>query len=215
MEVIRNNICDAERYLSANRKVFSAVNDMIPHKSTEPEVVNDHTQLKATATQGNQHINNHLNLATEQIRRLSAILEMLESTSTLVHRMSEVRSLEVLEENACIATELSQRTEAGNQLMFGIAKKSYKDAHTLKMITIVTLMYLPASFIAQFLSAGYVTLSKEETGGKISLHVSEDIVIFIVLAVVFLLVTLGVWRVLERQHRMIDRRSATFYLQNP
>jgi membrane protein DedA with SNARE-associated domain len=83
------------------------------------------------------------------------------------------------------------------------------------MITIVTLMYLPISFIAQFLSAGYVALTKEQTGGKLTLHVSENILIFIVLSVVFLAVTLGAWRVLERKHRIIDRRSATFYLQNP
>ena len=99
--------------------------------------------------------------------------------------------------------------------MLDISKRSYKDAHTLKMITIVTLMYLPVSFIAQFLSGGYVTLSKDQTGGNLTLHVSENILIFIVLSVVFLAVTLGAWRVLERKHRMIDRRSATFYLQNP
>lgn len=215
MEGIRNNICDAKRYLSGNCTVFTATNDMTSHISIKPDMVNDHTEAKRIGIGWNQHINTHLNLATEQIQRLSAILEMLGSTSTLVHHMSEVRSLEALEENAYIATELSQRTEAGNQLMFTIAKKSYKDAHTLKMITIVTLMYLPISFIAQFLSAGYVTLSKEETGGKLTLHVSEDIVIFIVLSVVFLAVTLGAWRALEHKHRIVDRRSATFYMQNP
>ena len=140
---------------------------------------------------------------------------MLESTSALVHNISEVRSLETLEQNAKIANEMSQRTEEGNQIALGITKRGYKDAHTLKMITIVTLLYLPASFIAQFLSAGYVTLSKEPTSGKASLHVSEEIVIFIVLTVIFLVVTLGAWRLLERKHMDIDQKSATFYLKNP
>lgn len=182
---------------------------------TTPAVVNDRAQPTPTASRGNQHIITHLNLATEQIQRLSAILEMLESTSTLVHNISEVRSLEALEQNAYVATEMSQRTEAGNQLTLGITRKSYKDAHTLKMITIVTLLYLPASFIAQFLSAGYVTLNKEPTSGKVSLHVSQEIVIFIVLTVIFLVVTLGAWRALERKHMLVDRSTAAFYLQNP
>jgi hypothetical protein len=215
IEVTRNNICDAKRYLSGNCTVFKGINEMISHIFTEPAMINNHTQSKPIASRGNQHITTHLNLATEQIQRLYAILEMLESTSTLVHSMSEVRSLEAVEENAHIATKMSQKTEAGNELMLDISKRSYKDAHTLKMITIVTLMYLPVSFIAQFLSGGYVTLSKDQTDGNLTLHVSENIVIFIVLSVVFLAVTLGVWRVLERKHRMIDRRSATFYLQNP
>lgn len=215
MEFIRNNICDARRHLSDNCTVFTAINDMIRQTFRDPPMVANHTQSKSTKTRGNQDVNNQLNFAMEQIQRLSAILEMLESASTLVHSMSEVCSLEALEKNAYFATELSQRTEVGNRLMCEIAKKSYKDAQTLKMITIVTLMYLPVSFIAQFLSAGYMTLSREQTDGKLTLHVNEDIVIFIVLSFVFLAVTLGAWRVLERRNRIIDRRSATFFMQNP
>lgn len=215
VEIIRNNICDAKRYLSVNCTVISTVNDIISHTDKPPAVVNNHAQPKPTAARGNQHINTYIDLTAEQIQRLSVTLEMLESTSTLVHNISEVRSLEALEQNACMATEMSQRTEAGNRLTLEIMKKSYKDAHTLKMITIVTLLYLPASFIAQFLSAGYVTLSKEQTTGKVSLHVSEEIIIFIVLTVIFLLVTLGLWRVLERKHMLVDRRDETFYLQKP
>ncbi|QKX54773.1 uncharacterized protein TRUGW13939_01862 [Talaromyces rugulosus] len=202
IELIRNNICDTKRYLSSNYTVISAINDIISQTYTP------------TTIRGNQHIITHLNLAKEQVQRLSAILEMLESTSTLIHNISEVRSLEALEQNAYIANEVSQRTEAGNQLTLRLMRKSYKDAHTLKMITIVTLLYLPASFIAQFLSAGYVTLRKEPTSGKLSLHVSEDIVIFVVLSVIFLGVTLGAWRVLERKH-MMDVIGRTFYLENP
>ncbi|CRG91396.1 hypothetical protein PISL3812_08444 [Talaromyces islandicus] len=215
VEFIRNNICDAKRYLSSNYTVINAINDIISYMHTQPAGVNDHTQPKPTTTRGNQHITTHLNLATEQTQRLSVILETLESTSALVHNMSEVRSLEALEQNAYITTEVSQQTQAGNQITLEIAKKAYKDAHTLKMITIVTLVYLPASFIAQFLSAGYVTLSKEPTRGKKSLHVSEEIVIFIVLTIVFLVVTLGAWLLMERRHIIIDEEKCDALLAKP
>lgn len=65
-----------------------------------------------------------------------------------VRNILDVCALKALEANSRTTTDISIRAESGNHLMLDLTQKARKDARTLKTITILTLIYLPASFVA-------------------------------------------------------------------
>ena len=65
-----------------------------------------------------------------------------------VRNILDVGALQALEANSRTTTDISIRAESGNHLMLDLTQKARKDARTLKTVTILTLIYLPASFVA-------------------------------------------------------------------
>ena len=47
-----------------------------------------------------------------------------------------------------MSTEMARLAQSDNKVMLHLAAKSREDAQTLKTITIVTMIYLPAAFVS-------------------------------------------------------------------
>jgi hypothetical protein len=58
------------------------------------------------------------------------------------------RGLEALKTSSSISSEMARLAQSDNKLMVDLTTKSRKDAQTLKTITILTMVYLPASFVS-------------------------------------------------------------------
>jgi hypothetical protein len=58
------------------------------------------------------------------------------------------RGLEALKKSGNMSTEIARLAQSDNKLMLEHAEKSQQDARTLKTITILTMIYLPASFVS-------------------------------------------------------------------
>ena len=58
------------------------------------------------------------------------------------------RGLETMHANGKVSAELTRLAQVDNQLMLGLTKEAQRDARTLKTITIVTMAYLPGSFVS-------------------------------------------------------------------
>lgn len=56
------------------------------------------------------------------------------------------QGLEALNESGATSTEMARLAQIDNKLMLDFSAKSRQDASTLKSITILTMVYLPASF---------------------------------------------------------------------
>src|SRR5881394_1632321 len=56
------------------------------------------------------------------------------------------RGLEALRTSSAMSTEIAQLAQSDNKLMLSLTTKSQRDARSLKTITILTMIYLPASF---------------------------------------------------------------------
>lgn len=70
------------------------------------------------------------------------------ANKTEIRNILDVCALKALEANSKTTTDISIRAESGNHLMLCLTQKARKDARTLKTITILSLIYLPASFVA-------------------------------------------------------------------
>ena len=109
--------------------------------------------------------------------------------------------------------------------MVGFAKKASRDTRIVKMLTLLTLVYLPASLVSvgpcpsesklsriltvsslkSVMGMGYVTV--ESLGSNLSFHVRGEFWIFMVLTVVLLLVTLGSYYWWLRRGRSVKARA--------
>jgi len=87
-----------------------------------------------------------------------------------------------------IALQDSNITMAMNQ-------KSIREAQTMKTITLVALVYLPASFTATFLSMGFVHVTT--LGGVMGVSVSRDMWFYLAITAPLMVVTFLAWGIWE------------------
>ncbi|PWY96716.1 hypothetical protein BO94DRAFT_592680 [Aspergillus sclerotioniger CBS 115572] len=132
-----------------------------------------------------------------------------------VNLEGHLRSVRVLERKAqgisdLLAVALSQRNQAViidiNQSMLKLTDEGFDDNATVKVVTLVTLIYLPASFVSTILGMNLFDFGN----GKLS--ISRQFWIFIVLAVPLTLLTLAMWyfvtqRQLRNRQKMKSKRK--------
>lgn len=59
-----------------------------------------------------------------------------------------VKGNEALNKNSDAMREIAIAAKAENELMSALISKSQKDSHTVKVLTYIALIYLPASLVA-------------------------------------------------------------------
>lgn len=123
------------------------------------------------------------------------------------------RGLDALKLSSENSNEMARLADIDTKNMVQLTKKSQRDAQTLKKITILTMVYLPASFVSvscsvslsnsspctycqqQFLSMDYIRVNAERKPP--SLVFKGEMVIFIVLTFLLLAITVGLWRYVD------------------
>ncbi|KAL6707407.1 hypothetical protein ACN47E_004186 [Coniothyrium glycines] len=128
-----------------------------------------------------------------QYSRVSSLLERTSSGSSL--NIISFRGLNALKTSSENSNEMARLAEIDTKNMVALTKKSQKDASALKKMTWLTSIYLPASFISQFLSMGYVTVNVKARPA--SLHIAPELCIFFVLTFILLGITFGAWLYLD------------------
>jgi Mg2+ and Co2+ transporter CorA len=69
------------------------------------------------------------------------------------------RGLDALQDSSRTTYEIMQLAQSDNKLMLSFSRKAQNDARVLKTITILTMIYLPASFVSVRLSNSDVLAS--------------------------------------------------------
>ncbi|OJD40786.1 magnesium transport protein transmembrane region [Diplodia corticola] len=136
-----------------------------------------------------------------QRQRAETIVKRLDAVGQL--SLISVRALEALHSSGRISTGLMKLAQTDSNRMLDLSKKAHYDSRSLKTITVLTLVYLPASFASQLLSMGYVSLNRDKNPE--SLQFASEFWIFVVLTVILLVATIGAWLLLE--HRRAKRRA--------
>ena len=109
-------------------------------------------------------------------------------------------------------------------VMLELSRKSRSDSRTLKVITVLTLLYLPASFVSvsrrtpffllhnfadasiqTLLGMNYVHIAKSR---PVLLHFDREFLIFVVLTICLLCITIGVWLWFELRARRLERTES-------
>ncbi|RAH80486.1 hypothetical protein BO86DRAFT_400788 [Aspergillus japonicus CBS 114.51] len=85
-----------------------------------------------------------------------------------------------------------------NSQMFKLGTESFDDSSTVRSMTLVTLISLPASFVSSILGMNLFDFDGGDQGG---FTISKPFWIFVVLAVLLTLLTLASWYVVARRAR--------------
>ncbi|KAL9078394.1 MAG: hypothetical protein Q9157_002689 [Trypethelium eluteriae] len=125
-----------------------------------------------------------------QKRRVQTLLRRLDAVAGSMQSTLAFRGLEALYSSGKASAELTHLAQADNRLMLRLTQEAQRDARTLKTITIVTMVYLPASFASvrpwiksvkvsiaddpqQMLSMGYISISR--TPNRIAFHFDGEL----------------------------------------
>ncbi|OAL46041.1 hypothetical protein IQ07DRAFT_647681 [Pyrenochaeta sp. DS3sAY3a] len=130
-----------------------------------------------------------------QASRVDNLLERARSGSSLMQDIISFRGLDSLRTSSENSNEMARLADIDSKNMVKLTTKSQRDASTLKKVTWLTSIYLPASFVSQFLSMGYLTVNSKASPA--SLNFASEMWIFVVLTVILLAITFGGWLYLD------------------
>ncbi|KAF8534590.1 hypothetical protein BDD12DRAFT_983751 [Trichophaea hybrida] len=126
-----------------------------------------------------------------QGQRVDHLLRRIEGASTLFRTILDFRALETARRDS--------------ELIVGISKDTQRDARALKTITLLTLVYLPATFVATLLSMGYIRIKSER--GHVVFEFANELWIFGILTTVMLVATLGPQAYMQRRRSKREKED--------
>jgi len=91
-------------------------------------------------------------------------------------------------ENAVALKVIAHESHEENRLMIHLTGRSTKDAATVKVLTIIGLVYLPTSIVTNFFSTQFV-----QTNDSGHLHVSPNVWFLAAIAIPLTIVTIATW----------------------
>ncbi|KAG5659500.1 hypothetical protein KAF25_002059 [Fusarium avenaceum] len=121
----------------------------------------------------------------------SAVLERAKATSEQLRDTVSVRNGEFNK----TSTEMTSRNTTA---IVDLSHKSGREAHVVKTLTVLALVYVPASYVADFLQMGFVSI-KQETPMQWS--ATADLKIYAVLAIPLITFTMLIYAFVELAHR--------------
>ncbi|KAF5003356.1 hypothetical protein FDECE_10086 [Fusarium decemcellulare] len=131
------------------------------------------------------------------LKNASAVLERAKATSEQLRDAATLRNSEINKVNAEMA---NRNTLAIAQL----SEKSEREAHVVKTLTVLALVFVPAGFVADFLQMGYITISQED---PMRLAATADLKIYAALAIPLIGVTMLIYGVIEMMQKIRARES--------
>jgi hypothetical protein len=136
----------------------------------------------------------------EQNRTLSSTIACLDTMRAKIQASSVLLS-SLLDQSSGHALEtLGQESRAESmemrvlsERMHKLTEKATQDAAAVKVLTIMTLIYLPATVVSNFFSTSFVVTESSSNGGSGHISVLGDWWIFVVVTLPLTAITLYVW----------------------
>ncbi|CAM1500523.1 Fc.00g096850.m01.CDS01 [Cosmosporella sp. VM-42] len=121
------------------------------------------------------------------LKNVSAVCERAKATS---EHLRDTVSLKNSEINTLNTDMANQNTSAIVQL----ADKSSREAHVVKTLTVLALVFVPASYVADFLQMGFITISEET---PLRWSATPDLKIYAILAIPLIATTMLIYGCVE------------------
>jgi len=124
----------------------------------------------------------------------------LASVALLEKRVQEILGL------LSVALNLESQSTAVkiNRNIWSLTKDTVDDSATVRLVTIVTLLYLPASFVCSFLGMNLFTFQTSDGSG---FAISEQFWVFFIVTIPLTLITVGSWAIMTRKRRKQKKKD--------
>ncbi|CAI7590542.1 unnamed protein product [Penicillium bialowiezense] len=130
---------------------------------------------------------------------LGPVADHMETTLGLNYRMTS----QILDLNNRMV-ELNNRMLYSNEQLLRLGTRNFDDNATVKVVTILTLVYLPASLVSSVFG---MNLFKFDDGTTEELRISKQFWIFIVATIILAIITISIWYVWTHKERITRRKS--------
>ncbi|KAI6749335.1 hypothetical protein HG530_015174 [Fusarium avenaceum] len=127
----------------------------------------------------------------------SAVLERAKATSEQLRDTVSVRNGEFNK----TSTEMTSRNTTA---IVDLSHKSGREAHVVKTLTVLALVYVPASYVADFLQMGFISIKQE---APMQWSATADLKIYAVLAIPLITFTMLIYAFVELAHRSKNKEQ--------
>ena len=148
----------------------------------------------------------------EQHRKLNLIRKQLEALHQRVQSSVQLLSSLLDLENGRSLQKLAEESRAENVAMRKLSEKSQTDGAAVKVITIITMIYLPTTAVTNFFSTQFVHSQSNGSSGHVG--VSNDWWILIAVSLPLTLFTFAVWWLLQHQKQCLNKIRQTVKYSN-
>lgn len=133
----------------------------------------------------------------EQLRELDQISARIDALRAELQGITNLVASFLDLSSGLALQDLTKESAKENEQMRILAQKSTQDAAAVKVLTILTLIYLPATVVSNFFSTSFVN-SVPTSGESAHIVISSDWWIFIAVSVPLTMLTLYIWYVWMR-----------------
>jgi len=126
---------------------------------------------------------------------------VLDRAVMLSHELRDTIALR----NHDINKQANDAATQGTHAIVKLSRKSAYEARVVKLLSVVAVIFLPASFAADFLQMGYVFVTEEK---RFKIHATADLWLYAIFAVPLLIVTMSICLAFELLSRRRAKRKA-------
>ncbi|KAL4756019.1 uncharacterized protein BDW70DRAFT_154510 [Aspergillus foveolatus] len=167
---------------------FEQMNSLLHSKDVSSE-----QQFRSTSNQLASHIT-----------ALEGHIESVQVLERKVRGISDLLAVAVTVENQAVTIDINNKMLDLNNKLVELTNKSLDENATVRIVTLVTLIYLPASFVSTLLG-----MNLFDYGPEGNLEISHHFWIFVILAVPLTALTVGSWYwLVRRRRRLRDTKRA-------
>ena len=162
------------------------------------------TAMLRSFTRRKEYVPN-LQMLQEELEDIQQEYDFLQKMSKSVLDRADMLSHELRDtialRNHDINKEANDSATAGTQAIVELSRKSAYEARVVKLLSVVAVIFLPASFAADFLQMGYVFVTEER---RFEIHATANLWLFAIFAFPLLIVTVSIYIAFE----LLSRRKA-------
>ncbi|KAF2635941.1 hypothetical protein P280DRAFT_167845 [Massarina eburnea CBS 473.64] len=130
-----------------------------------------------------------------QTRKIAeSLLSKVQNTRTLISSLLERESGHNLNQQISALQTLEIQGQEENTIMRGLTEKNSRDSSSMRILTIITMIYLPCTIVSNFYSTQFVSQKEQSTGGT-KLEYAQNAYIFFAISAPLTLLTIVVWYV--------------------
>ncbi|ETN36375.1 uncharacterized protein HMPREF1541_08652 [Cyphellophora europaea CBS 101466] len=145
-----------------------------------------------------------------QRARMETLLCLLADRKTLIHGIIQYRSMEASKLLAESTHQSALKMERITEEMSEVSRKTQKDTVSMRIITIITLIFLPGTFISTLMSTDIIRFSSDGGGPPSRVFSKKALDLFLIICLPLMFVTLMAWVIAQY---IIDRRARQLALK--
>ncbi|KAF2872633.1 hypothetical protein BDV95DRAFT_391903 [Massariosphaeria phaeospora] len=136
-------------------------------------------------------------------KKAAALLSKVQNTRTLISSLLERQSGHNINHQISALQALEKQGQDENAIMRELAEKNSRDSSSMRVLTIITMIYLPCTIVSNFYSTQFVN-QKELASGGTTLEYSQNAWLFFAISIPLTAFTILIWYSWLNSQRLLD-----------